>query len=538
MDVRCPQCETLYDIQERQLRGGGATLKCSQCDHVFRLQTSVALNQENRRRWMLRSTSSGDILYFSAFDQLHKWIMNGEASKEDEISRTGNRWTRLVDVGEFMPIFKAVDSISSLNNAPAVQRADGPPQGSGSSPSSPNAIAPTPETTAGESADRDSAPHPRPQTGERSRVRTSQQFPLESAAPGQSPDSQNPPPSGQQSAPRTEQSGPQRSPEAPSRQPPQSNAPQPGSAPSPRPERTPSSSGMRTPASDRAQRQEDSGPVYDSGPLGGADGSDDWSFGDGSGLQEDPRQVSGTFDATEYESSSRWPLVLLIAVLVIGGGGAAVYFTNPGLVEGLIPSGEEKTVPIEEKTETEDPEPVPEGESAPEVVATATDAARAALTEREAELVGEAVEPAREAITGSVAEAKKEADEEAEEPDPDEMLRRAKRLLERGDANRARKKYHEILEIQRTNVEAITGLGWTLLASGSPAAAAAQFKRAKSINPSFGDAYIGLGKAERQLGNKQAALDAYATYLSRFPTGSKSSIAEYQKKKLEEELGQ
>lgn len=298
---------------------------------------------------------------------------------------------------------------------------------------------------------------------------------------------------------------------------------------------------MRTPASDRARSREQSGggPV-DSGPLaGGPDGGDDWSFGDGSGLQEAPGPTTGTYETAAESSSSKWPIVAFIVVLLIGGGAAGVYFAKPELVDGLLASGGEKAVPIEgEEADKPSEPPVEQGPTPQEAVASAVESARGASDEREATLVAEAVTPAREGLVAARAEAKKDADKEAEEPDPDAMLAQARRLLERGDANRARKKYHDVLEIQRSNVEAVTGLGWSLLAAGSPAAAAAQFRRAKSLNPSFGDAYIGLGKAERQLGNKQGALDAYSTYLSRFPSGSKASIAEYQKQRLEDELGQ
>jgi predicted Zn finger-like uncharacterized protein len=545
MDVRCPQCETLYEVEERQLRGGGATLKCSQCDHVFRLQTSVTLNRENQRRWMLRNNQNGDVLYFSEFDQLHRWMMEGEASKDDSISRTGERWTRLEEIGEFMPIFKAVDSITSLQNAPAIQRAGGVPDAEGSAPSQPGSLPPSPETSKNAGVERDSAPHQRPQTGERSRVRTSQQFPLDSVhetgrAPGKAePDrpssAPSPVPESRKQAPSdptADASGPQRNPSKPA-------SPQPTSQTSPQQpvDRSASGSGMRTPASDRAEaRAREGGGAFDSGPMAEAH-DDEWSFGDGSGLTDAPHTNTDEFETAGEASSNSLPLVLLTVFVLLGGAAAGLYLVKPELVDSLIAPAEEKTVPI--KSDEAQPSDAPEeGRSPQEAVAMALDAALQAAGQRESELFGAAIEPARESLVASVVEAKKDADEAAEEPDPDEMLRRARRLLERGDANRARKKYHEVLELQRTNVEAITGLGWSLLAAGSPAAAAAQFRRATTVNASYGDAYIGLGKAERQLGNKQAALEAYSTYLSRFPGGSKSSIAKYQKQKLEDELGQ
>lgn len=565
MDVSCPQCDTLYEIDEQQLRGGGATLKCSQCDHVFRMQTSIALNQENRRRWMLRDIDNGDILYFGAFDQLHKWIMSGDASKDDEISRTGDRWTRLEDIGEFMPIFKAVDSISSLNNAPAVQRAsetEAVPQDAGSNPSNSGALSPPSGASPGGPGD--SAPHPRPETGPRERVKTSQQFPLEGsdgsrpAHKGERPRSPEPTAEPSEAGPGSTGNQPSRSeqnpapePEARGRQPSpraQPNAGEPsapeGTGPTnPSPSSGESSDSMRSPLSDRGLKSKQAAPedTFQTGPVDDPGASDDdWSFGDGSDLTDETRHTTGSFSVDTVDSSDGgWTWILLIVAILLVGAGGAVYLLKPDLVRGFFETSTEPVdIEREEKSvaETEAEDAPPEVEPQ-QVVEDALNASFVAVEEREAELLAETIKPASGGVATSVVEAKSSADKAAEEPDPDEMLRRAKRLLERGKANRARKKYHDVLEIERNNVEAVTGLGWSLLAVGSPAAAAAQFRRAKTVNPSFGDAYIGLGKAERELGNKQAALEAYGGYLSRFPTGRKSSIAKYQIERLEEELG-
>lgn len=122
MDVQCPQCDTLYEIDARQLRGGAATFKCSHCQHVFRLKTHASLTREDERRWMVRDAESGDVLYFDAFDKLHAWIIEGRVGARDAISRTGDRWTRLGDIGEFRPIFQAAESTSEIGSSGAVKR--------------------------------------------------------------------------------------------------------------------------------------------------------------------------------------------------------------------------------------------------------------------------------------------------------------------------------------------------------------------------------------------------------------------------------
>lgn len=114
MDVRCPQCQTLYELDEHQLSARAVTLKCSQCQYVFRLTHGDAGTGENDRRWMIRRKAEGDILYLKSFDTLHEWILKRTVRGEDEISRTGERWARLRSIGEFQPMFAVVDSIAAL----------------------------------------------------------------------------------------------------------------------------------------------------------------------------------------------------------------------------------------------------------------------------------------------------------------------------------------------------------------------------------------------------------------------------------------
>lgn len=117
MDVRCPQCQTLYELDDEQVGKRAVTLKCSQCQHVFRLGGRTASSQENHRRWMVRRRVEGDILYLSTFDTLHEWIMKREVRADDEISRTGQRWASLGEIGEFQPMFQVVESIAQLGGA-------------------------------------------------------------------------------------------------------------------------------------------------------------------------------------------------------------------------------------------------------------------------------------------------------------------------------------------------------------------------------------------------------------------------------------
>ncbi len=127
MDVRCPQCSTLYEIADDQVKTAIVTLKCSQCQHVFRFESKASVVQENQRRWMVRSSKTGDILYLNSFEVLHQWIMERKVKKTDEISRTGNKWVKLEEIGEFMPVFLVVESISNIAGVPKEEE-EAPPQ--------------------------------------------------------------------------------------------------------------------------------------------------------------------------------------------------------------------------------------------------------------------------------------------------------------------------------------------------------------------------------------------------------------------------
>ncbi len=536
MDVRCPQCDTLYEIDARQLRGGAATLKCSQCEHVFRLQTHAALIQENQRRWMVRSATSGDILYFSSFDELHQWILQGKIAKDDDVSRTGKKWTRLGGIGEFMPIFQAVESISSISASHAAEKQAADARASTGSapqpaPSAPPAASssPSPSPTAPpQSGPASSSPPASSPTGpqHRSKVPTSRQFGLNETGPQPSPSTRG-------TGPNPQVTAPPRAEPAPAPTEPPSHRRSQGSSPQPAPP-APSSGGASGHPQVRLQQ----------GAFGGgepAEEDDAWSFGDAP-LGEVER--SGQYHSIDYDpgSSSRWPVVLLVVVLVLGGGGAAVYLTRPDLIDQVLNrESKDAVVNLTAKKKKSAPKEAPKkapGTPPAERVQAAVSSALKAAEKANVDEFSSALAAAQPPVAKGVDDAAEAAKKEAEHPDPDRILSKATHYLESGRPRRARAKFHKVLDLERDNVEAITGLGWSLLAMGSPSAAAAQFEKALSYNSSYGDAYIGLGKAQRDMGNQSAALKAYQDYLSRFPSGPKSSIARYQSQKLKEELGQ
>ena len=105
MDVRCPNCESEYELEEARLRPGGVTVKCANCEHVFRVRKrgDSALSrvkktvtappstvEEEERSWLVR-LSDGEIKVCRELATLQRWIVSGAVTPDCEISRTGKK---------------------------------------------------------------------------------------------------------------------------------------------------------------------------------------------------------------------------------------------------------------------------------------------------------------------------------------------------------------------------------------------------------------------------------------------------------------
>ncbi len=117
----------------------------------------------------------------------------------------------------------------------------------------------------------------------------------------------------------------------------------------------------------------------------------------------------------------------------------------------------------------------------------------------------------------------------------EELIRRGESLLERGAIKTAKEAFEKALTLRPGAAPALTGLGYIALERSDAAGAVRLFTPAS--NAGFGDAFIGLGDAYRQLGRHAEALRAYESYLNRFPSGPRSSIARRQTERLRELVG-
>lgn len=77
--------------------------------------------------------------------------------------------------------------------------------------------------------------------------------------------------------------------------------------------------------------------------------------------------------------------------------------------------------------------------------------------------------------------------------------------------------FHRVLQLDPKMPEAHVNMGFALLGSGNPKAAADFFDTATILRPDQINAYFGLGEALDALGDKLGALQAMETYLHRAP---------------------
>lgn len=165
MDVRCNHCGTEYELDDRRVPLEGLAVKCSGCTHVFRVfrpgaeEAGVeAARTKAAVDWKIRQTN-GNVLTFRELTTLQRWIVERKVGREDEISKTGNKWKRLGDIGELAPFFALLEgnTVPLATSAPAPAAA--PTSLSGAFPTLREPSPPPPDD---EPPERVAAPAPKP----------------------------------------------------------------------------------------------------------------------------------------------------------------------------------------------------------------------------------------------------------------------------------------------------------------------------------------------------------------------------------------
>ncbi len=136
MDVRCPACEVEYEFDDDKVTAAGVTVKCTSCDHVFKVKkdgAAPALDMpaapQQTTDWMIRQRD-GRTFKFKELTTLQKWIVEQKVGRDDHISRTGQHWKPLGEIAELASFFQVVDAARAAQQMAAQQQAYGsmPPQ--------------------------------------------------------------------------------------------------------------------------------------------------------------------------------------------------------------------------------------------------------------------------------------------------------------------------------------------------------------------------------------------------------------------------
>ena len=156
MEVRCDRCRARYVIADDKVGDEGLPVRCSGCGHVFRVKkkavvVTVAVKPEELAKIAPVSTADLDrsaaaaggigggapdvdvgaaggrfcaggaaagfsvrrrgdkIRTFKDLSELQKWVVEGNAQREDEVSEQAGPWQRLRELPELQPFFAVVD---------------------------------------------------------------------------------------------------------------------------------------------------------------------------------------------------------------------------------------------------------------------------------------------------------------------------------------------------------------------------------------------------------------------------------------------
>ncbi len=132
MKVTCEKCGTEYNFDDAKVTEEGVKVKCTRCEHVFRVRKraftitepasgvggdpgkeesspgiSLPGTEPSARRWTIRKYD-GSQVEFNEMTTLQRWIVERKVSREDEISHNGVKWKRLGTIPELGAFFDVV----------------------------------------------------------------------------------------------------------------------------------------------------------------------------------------------------------------------------------------------------------------------------------------------------------------------------------------------------------------------------------------------------------------------------------------------
>ena len=532
MDVTCNRCGTVYEFEQGLGSTAGMTVKCTQCGHLFKVlrpsPPPPPPPQEpiiEAARWRVRRVD-GSTHTLESLADLTSLIGAGQFGAQDQISRTGQIWKRLGEIAELAPLFERPPRARRMSEAPP------PPPIALASPS----VAPEAKRATG------SEPPAPPPEATRRRLSTGGRFHVMGAevdlARAPEPARDDADDDERATAPHPVQSGVATA--SPSTPAPAPSPAAPANAASVA--RAPADAEVDTDAAPQARRPSArslvlAGTLLIAAGVGAA------------AIMQARLQPAG-----HYANAPATPEPPAVAVSQAAPNAQSV----------RAAPDEAATAPQTPQSTKADRQPPPQpqphaeaSDSAPETPEAAPRAGAktpappkqstppgpakprtASKTHAQAETPAAAPAAGPQAAktpSESRTSARVAASESASRADPLELVKQGEEALERGSVQAAQKAFQRALDLDPGMARARSGLGFVALEHNQPKIAVAYFRPA--ANHGHAEALIGLGDAFRRLNRPRDALNAYQTYLQRFPHGDRQSIAQHQSELLSEQLG-
>lgn len=543
MDVTCERCKAEYEFDDSLLGEKGTTVKCSSCQHVFR----VAPPRKDARPMMkLRFRANGIIAPISSLRELQQRIQAGQIGPDDELGRDGSPWRKLQDVPELRAFFSAITDEQPTATRP---RPGGLAVSQDSLPSPrSNSVEPAKRTMVGV------GPSQAPSIPRAPRVPNSPPLPsgLESKPPSASTPLRapavevRPVPTDAMAATHTA------SPLAGTLPPPAISSLPPPAAQAHGAALPPPSSARSLSAPLASATKPESMPVSPSLPPPSAK----TSLPPATAVPSDkPPNVAARSlyladdeapPARATEGSKSWIYIGVAGLLAVAGWLGVSVLSNKGGSEAPAPRVEAppiaaaaapspETPPVAEASPTKPvPEaaPVtgtakPEAEAPKEPAKTPEEPAKPASVEGAEQPAAPSEDESERAENADKGTRSGSSSSSTSEPtDYAGWVARGGKLAKQNKLDEARAAYVKALEMRASGSEANAGLGAVLVANDQAQAAIEPLERAARAG--YAEASVTLGDAYRKLGRKEDALEAYNTYVARFPSGSRAAYAKLQ----------